>query len=211
MTPDLLSRLVIAIDRQQRQRLGIWEFSQDPDCILRMGLTTTHANVELADGTVVHPGDVVGVIHLWNERLPQIPPGGPDLAWAREFKRLLAYSFHLLAIHMSENPALAGIHALGGDLSLIFTPATTRLLRRLGLELFDPIRPQGLANQALDLAMRLWTWLLRRAFNPGSIEGLRLSDLERRPTWISRRSLLSLHCPGGLSRRKMETPHSSSS
>jgi hypothetical protein len=196
-TQDLLNRLVAAIDRRQRRRLGIREFSDDPRCILRLGTTTAHVDVELADGTAIRPGDVVGVIHLWNERMPQIPPNGPDLAWAREFKRSLAYSFRLLARHIGQNPALADVHAFGGGLSLVYTPATIHLLRRLGFEVFDPIPPRGMAGRVIDLGARAWTWLLRRAFNPASVRGLRLSDLQRRPVWFSRRTIITLYGPGG--------------
>lgn len=194
---DLLSRLVVAIDRRQRQKLGIWEFSDDPECILRLGLATATMGVELVDGTVVRPGDTIGHIHLWNERLPHIPLGGPDLAWAREMKQLFVHSFRLLACYMVENPAaLMNVRAFGGELPLVYTPASTRLLRRLGVEMFDPIPHRGLSEWAIDLGSRLWTWLLRRAFNLESIRGARLSDLQRRPAWISRRTIITLYGPG---------------
>lgn len=194
-TPDLFDKLVVALDRWQRQRLGIWEFSDDPECILRLGLAAARAEVELADGTVIHPGETVGVIHFWNERFPQIPPTGPDLAWARKLKQALIRSFRLLARHAVETSTLADIHAFGGALPLVYTPASVRLLRRLGLEVFDPALPRGLAERARDLVARVWTWLLRRAFSPASVRGLRLSDLHCRPVWLSRRTLIARYGP----------------
>jgi hypothetical protein len=195
-TPDLLDRLVIAIDRWQRRRLSIWEFSDDPECILRLGVATARIGAELADGTVVHPGDTVGIIHFWNARMPQIPPSGPDLAWARAFKHLLVHSLRLLACYLVENPTVAQFDAIGGELPFIYTRASIRMLRHLGFEVFDPVYPHSLAAQATDIGARLWTWLLRRAFNPESARGLRLSDLQRRPVWLSRCTFLSLYEPG---------------
>jgi len=192
---DLLSRLVVAIDRRQRRRLGIWEFSDDPQCILRLGLAVGRTGVELADGTVVRPGEHVGVVHLWNERMPQMDPTGPDLAWAKAFNRRLVHSFRLLARYVATASALEHIHAFGGELCLAYSPGVIRLLRRLGVEVFDPVPLHGPIERTVDLGMRLWAWLLRRAFNPESARHLRLSDLQRRPAWFSRRTLIALHGP----------------
>lgn len=192
---DLLSRLVVAFDRRQRRRLGIWSFSDDPDCILRLGVGTAHEGVELADGTVVTPGETIGLIHLWNERVPRIPSEGPSLAWARQFKHLLVHSLDLLAHHLVDNPDLDHIRAFGGKLPLVYSTGTIRFLRHLGLEVFESSPPQGVVERGLDFVARLWTFLLRRAFNPESVRNLSLSDFRRRSVWFSRRRLVSLYAP----------------
>jgi hypothetical protein len=192
---NILRSLVAAIDRWQRRRLDIWEFTDDPECITRVGRTTTRLGAELSDGTVVHPGDRIGVIHFWNERVPPIPPEGATLAWAREFMRRLTYSFRLLARYTAHSPKLAELDAFGGELPMPFTPASIRMLERIGLEVFDPVPPQGLTDRVIDLGSRAWTWLLRYTFNPESARGLRLRDLTRRPTWISRAKLIRMHAP----------------
>jgi len=191
----LLDNLVIAIDDFQRKRLGIWEVSDDPECILRLGLATSYLGARLADGTVVEPGERIGLIHFANERVPTAPPDGPTLAWAREFMRLLTTSLRLLTRHMIENPDMAEICAFGGELPFVYTTGSTRFLERLGLEVFDPLPPGGPLARVVDMGARLWTLLLRRAFNPDSAPGLRLSDLERRPVWFSRQTLIALYAP----------------
>jgi hypothetical protein len=191
---DLLDRLVVALDRWQRRRLGIWEFSDDPACVFRLGLTRSPFDARLADGTVVHQGDIVAVIHLSNERMPLIPPGGPDLAWARGLSRSLIHSLRLLAHYVATSPALDAIQAFGGWATFAFTPGTIRMLNRLGMEAVDPL-PQHGAQWFVDLGARIWVWLLRRAFNPQSVRGLRLGDIQRRPFWMSKRTLLALHRP----------------
>jgi hypothetical protein len=190
---DLLSRLVVAFDRRERRRLGIAEFYADPECILRLGFRAARVATELADGTVVRPGERIGVLHLWNEHMPRIPRAGPDLAWAKTVNRLAVHSLRLLAGHVAGTPALGDVRAFVGEFSLVYTPGAIRLLRRLGLEVFDPLPPRGPIEWTVDRAMRLWIWLLRRAFNPASVRGLRLRDLQRRPVWLSRRTLVALY------------------
>ena len=187
----------MAFDRRQRRRLGIGEFCADPECILRLGFRAARVSTELADGTVVRPGERVGVLHLWNEHMPRIPRAGPDLAWARTVNRLAVHSFRLLADHVTGTPALGDVQAFVGEFSLVYTPGAIRLLRRLGLEVFDPVPPRGPIEWTVDRAMRVWIWLLRRAFNPASVRGLRLSELQRRRVWLGRRTWVGLYGVGG--------------
>jgi hypothetical protein len=199
---DLLDRLVVAFDRWQRRRLGIREFSDDPASILRLGVGVARTGAELADGTVVRPGERIGVLHLWNEHMPRIPPTGPDLAWAKAVYRAAVHSLRLLARYVAETPAWEGIRAFGGDFSVIYDPGAIRLLRRLGIEVSDPVPPRGPVGWVVDLATRLWTWLLRRAFNPGSVRDLRLSDLQHRSVWLGRRTLEALYGAEDAGRRR---------
>jgi hypothetical protein len=191
----LLDRWIRSFDRRQRRRLGIWEFSSDPQCILRLGRTRARVGARLSDGTVVQPGETIGVIHFWNERIPPIPESGADLAWAREFSRLLDYSLHLLGQYLVEEQAMTDISAFGGELPLVYTPATLRFLRRVGFEVFDPIPPRGLVVRVVDLVSRIWVLLMRRAFNPASVRGVGLKELRRRPVWISRQALVARYGP----------------
>jgi hypothetical protein len=188
---DLLDRLVIAFDRRQRRRLGIWEFSDDPRCVFRIALTTARVGVKLADGTVVRAGDRTGAFHLWNEQVPRIPSTGPDLTWARTASQALDHSFRLMARHVAANAVFEEVQALGGTFTV--PPSGARLLARAGVEIHDPGTPRSLMEWVEDRAMRIWVWLLRRAFNPESVRGLRLRDFQRRRLWLSKRTLLALY------------------
>ena len=194
--PDLLSRLVIAIDRSMRRRLGIWEFSDDPDCILRVGLTRSRWEMTLNDGTVIRRGETIGMIHAWNERVPPIPPTGADMAWARELRRRLIRSLQLLARAAREDPRLQTIRGFGGSGVLHFSPAILRLLGRLGLEIYE-LPPQTVRDRIEEQVGRVWTWLMRRTFNPPSVEGRGLDVLSRRFYWLSREKLLQMYGDGG--------------
>ncbi len=194
-SPDLLSRLVFAIDRYMRRRLRIWEFSDDPDCILRVGLTRSRWEVTLNDGTVIRRGETIGMIHAWNERVPPIPPTGADMAWARELRRRLIRSLQLLAQATQEDPRLQSIRGFGGAGVLRFSPAILRLLERLGLEIYE-LPPQSLRDRLEEQGSRVWTWLMRRAFNPVSVEGRGLAVLSRRFYWLGREKLLQMYGEG---------------
>jgi len=190
---DLLNRFVVALDRFQRRRLDIWEFSDDPDCMFRLSLVQAREGARLKDGTVVQPGETVGIVHFWNERVPPIPASGPDLAWARELMRMATHSQRLLAQYVQTDPAMAGVQAFGGKLPFLYTAGAIRVLQRLGWEIFEPVPPRGLVERVTDLIARSWNLLMRRAFNPQSARGLQLSDFERRPAWLSRRTLIALY------------------
>ncbi len=194
-SPDLLSRLVFAIDRYMRRRLHIWEFSDDPDCILRVGLVRSRWEVTLNDGTVVRRGETIGMIHAWNERVPPIPSTGADMAWARELRRRLVRSLQLLAQATREDPRLQAVRGFGGAGVLHFSPAILRLLERLGLEIYE-LPPQSLWDWLEEQGSRIWTWLMRRAFNPVSVEGRGLEVLSRRFYWIGREKLLQMYGEG---------------
>ncbi len=194
--PDLLSRLVFAIDRHMRRRLGIWEFSDDPDCILRVALIRSRWEITLNDGTVIRRGETIGMIHAWNERVPPIPPTGADMAWARELRRRLIRSLQLLARAAREDPRLQAVRGFGGAGVLHFSPAVLSLLERLGLEIYE-LPPQTVRDWVEEKVSRVWTWLMRRTFNPPSVEGRGLDVLSRRFYWISREKLLQMYGNGG--------------
>ncbi len=185
--------LVRAFDRRQRQRLGIREFTTDEQCILRIGEARAVRDIVLSDGTSVRRGDRIGVLHLRNERMPVMPEKGPDVAWARELGRSLKYSFGLLAEYVMTDPLMDGIDAFGGDLTFVYSSGTLRYLGRLGIETSDELSTSGLAAPFVGAAMRIWTWLLRWAFNPGSVYGKGPGAFGRRSIWLSVRRLIELH------------------
>ena len=138
-------------------------------------------------------GDRIGVLHLWNERMPVISENGPDLAWAREMARSLKYSFGLLAEYVTSDPSMTGIEAFGGDLTFVYSTGVLRVFGRLGIETRDELSASGMASRFVAAAMRIWAWLLRWAFNPASVRGKGLGVFDRRSIWLSVRRLIELH------------------
>jgi len=187
---DLLNRLTRAIDRMQRYRRGIREFSSDPDCIYRLSIESAPRNAVLPDGTLLQQGKPVGILHIWGDHMPVIPSSGDNLAWAARMVRVLRRSANLLAQHVVKDNSLQSISAFGNDALFLYAQPTLHLLERMGFAVLEDEPSDGLRQQARMRAVRLWTWLLRRAFNQQSIRGIRPSDLQYHSVWLSRRTLM---------------------
>lgn len=187
---DLLNRLVRWFDGVQRRRLGIWEFSQEPDCIFRLGRGHMHQTITFPDGTTVAEGAPVAVLHVWGERMPPIPPEGADLAWARGLRADILFSLRLIARAMMEDPRLADVEALGNDTNLPVAAGGVRMFERLGFTFFAPLERRTPVERIVGWGAHTWAWLLRRAYNQKSAERWSPSDFVTRPMWIGRRALL---------------------
>jgi len=187
---DLLDRVTKALDRGQRYLRGIYEFSSDPNCVYRLSIENAPREVMLPDGTVFHKGEPIGILHIWGEHVPIIPPTGVNLAWATKMARVLRRSTNLLAQYAVKEKSLQSISAFGNDAFLPYTQTTVRLLERIGFAVLEDVPTHRLHQKIRVRIVRFWTWLLRRAFNRQSARGVRPSDLQSRSIWLSRRTLL---------------------
>jgi len=191
---DLLDELVVAFDRRQRRKLNIWEFTDDPQCILRVSLARSRWEQQLADGSFIRRDEIIGRAHLWNDRVPPLPVAGPDLRWAREARQRFVHSLRLLAHAALEDPRLIAIRGFGGPAPFSYTAPALAIAERLGFEVYH--LPPSLWNTIEGKVSNLWVWLLRRAFNRPSIWGAGSKQLEYRFYWLSREKLLALYGPG---------------
>lgn len=193
---SLFARVVRTLDARLRRWQGIYEFCEDPVCIWRLSLARARAPMTFADGTTVAPGDLLAVIHFWNERIPPVPPAGPDMAWARQMYQTLVVSLRLLAQYLAGRPELAGVRAVGGEAGF-FTSAElesqAKLFQRLGFELWRPRATAGLWWRFAEFWQNVYSWALINVFNPGSLRGKNPLTLERCQIWIPRARLIALH------------------
>jgi len=65
----LARSLICSADHLLRGVLGIHEFSEDDECILRLSRAHLRHTVELQDGSQLYQGACVGELHLWNQHL----------------------------------------------------------------------------------------------------------------------------------------------
>jgi hypothetical protein len=100
-------RAILELDRTLRRFLGIFEFSTNGDCLLRIAMTRAKTGVALPDGTQVHSDDWVVDLHFWNEHLAEFLAMRPPLARAKLMSLRLHSSFKLLADYVSTHPELA--------------------------------------------------------------------------------------------------------
>ena len=181
--------LVGNLDAMLRQWQGVYEFTDDPDCLLRVGLRHARATVRLADGQIIAAGSPVGVLHFWNEHLPPFPPGGPDIGWARGIEHRFEHSLRLLAAHVEGSPAWAEVRALHGNVALAggLRPAQMRrVASRYGFEIATADLAGLAALHAFGENFLLWAFA--RAFNPAALH----RQPFRRPRtelWMSRETL----------------------
>lgn len=190
---------VLWVDAVLKRRLGIQAFTRNPDCLLRLSMTRSGADVTLSDGTRIVRDESVGEIHFWNERLPQTPPSGPDLAWALAFQRLLRHSLVDLAAFVETDPRFRGVRAFRGTIFLdrcSWLARTVRPVQRFGLELRVPARRGGPRQAFVDFWEEVYSGVLCWAFNPCGTRSRRLRSATRRQFWISRNTLLALHGNG---------------
>ncbi len=193
MPARLGRRLVRALDERLRRRQGIYAFSEDPRCIYRFSVTRSKVRMALSDGTTVAPGDALGIIHFWNERLPAVPPEGPDVRWGRAMYRSARDSLHLLAQHVAGQPELATVRAVGSDLAGFLTGAQldvgAGVFERLGFEVRRSRPPSSIGGRFARFWENVYSLALVWTYNPGTVRGKNPLTLERFAVWMPRSAL----------------------
>ena len=191
--PGAAGRAVVRlVDLILERVYRLFYFSDAPDCVLRLSWVRARAAHAFADGTVVRRGDRVANIHLWNERLPRMPRGGPDLAWGRTMHARLRHSLRLLAAYAEDEPTFAGVEAFWGEMAFAVADADDampRLLAGLGFEVTPTAYGDGLWGRCHESLACFYAWLLMWLYNPASLKGKSLLGLRRHQLWLSRRTL----------------------
>jgi hypothetical protein len=190
--------MVLALDSLLQRQGHVQEFTQDGECILRIALTACKHDVELSDGTKVRAGDKICELHLWNEHIPSMPLGGPDLRWGMRFYRLAVKSLRSLAAYLAAGER-QNIVALGGQMafmekenSLVLASATAQL----GFDIVNLTANAGRWRRFTHFWENMFSWALMWAFNPASLRGKRFLRLQRYRLWMSRATLLGRYGPG---------------
>lgn len=192
-----IRRFIARIDDGLSRRAEVQPYSEDPGCMLRIAQTRARRTIQLSDGSQIRPGDLVLDVHCWNERVPAMPAGGADLAWALKTAGRLRYSLGLLARAVEATPALQGTRAVRARVNFVglggSNKSVSRIIARLGFEDVDEGRGawSEQVHDALEnvlIAALVWT------HNPAALRRDKLLR-ERRPVWCSRERLAALHGP----------------
>ena len=184
---------VRCIDSLLRLALGVREFSRDADCLFRISLARAAQETNLKDGTHLGPGDELIELHYWNDHLPPIPRGGPDLSWGMTFHRGVVHSLEQLADHVQREPRYEAVKAVHADFVVASANQLrffSRMTRMLGLEFTEPDPPHSLAGRLHAWGDRMLRRLLAWTFNPNSLRH-GAEPPARRQLWISRQVLLT--------------------
>src|SRR5438132_2256727 len=178
------------VDALLRSYYGIYEFTDDPACVLRVGLSQARAPVSLSDGTHIEVGELVGTLHFWNEHLPRYSPRGPDLGWACAVRDRVTYSLRAFSEYVEDEPGWRDIRAIRTETALPARLGASQIMRvfqRYGFERV-PTDPSLLARLH-GLGECFVMWGLTRAFNPAALPRQPFLR-DRHELWISRATLL---------------------
>lgn len=197
--------LVGRFDSVLRRCNGVFEFTADPRCLLRVSLDRARSTVELSDGTRVQAGEPVGVLHFWNEHMPRFPQGGADLHWAKTMRLRVKESLPMLAEHVASDPLWRDVQAMRGGAAFSGALRTGQMRRVAGAFGFEVIPSQvsGL-RRAHALGEDFLLWGFARAFNPATLHQQRFFR-PRQDLWISRATLLGRYGRLG-NRARLGTP-----
>jgi hypothetical protein len=168
---NLLEYAIFGLDRWLRQRQGVYEFTSNPICMLRVNRATAEDELTLSDGTQVHCGDPILNLHLWNEQLARMK-GGPTLSWATRVCRALDGSLCDLALCIAHRPEFSDIAALRADICIGTTKKTEQVARIAGRYGFETPRTASAPEFQRGMhrfGENLYMFLLVLATNPGAL------------------------------------------
>ena len=187
--------LVQAFDRLLCRATGVFEFCDDPECLLRLQWGQAPRDLSLSDGTRVRAGAPVLMLHLWNEHLPHPSANGPDLRWAARVHRMLTRSLEEVARWLAAHPQGDRVEAVGGItvLALSADGRPTPLIQHLGFDVFPYRRALGRFGEFWE---NFYTWAIMWTFNPASLQGRSLLRLRRAEIWMSRDAFLRRYGTG---------------
>jgi hypothetical protein len=184
-----MRRVICSFDTFLRRWLGIVPLSGDPACLLRVRVSRTARAVSLPDGPIPAGAERLE-LHLWNERVPPMPPAGPDLAWALRTQRMFLGSLREAARQLRDDPRMDGVKAVTGTTVLIYDAegvVRSRLLQGLGFTVFPVHSPLGRFGEFWENS---YTRALMWAYNPSSVENLRVLEMRRDEFWMARGAFL---------------------
>lgn len=180
---------VRGIDYLLRLHGRLFEFSQDPECLLRLQLSTAPHTVTIND-RIISRGEPVLGLHIWNEHMPKLPPTGADLEWALRLRRRLIHSFQGIARLMQEDERLAQVSSLYGASALFSQSDHTggiRMMQHLGFTVVPYHRPLGRFG---DFWENLFSWWLMWTFNAASLHSRKFWRLQRTEIWMTKEDFL---------------------
>lgn len=176
-----MRKVIFRFDGWLSQRYGIVPLPDVKECFLRIQLTTASHPIELP-GCRIMAGEPILALHLWNERIPLLPPEGPDIAWARQVQRLFLSSLQAVACEIQRDPCLAEVRAVQAESVLLSFTGGERLVRRLGFVILPDRNRLGRFGEFWE---NFYAWWIMWAYNPVSLRHRSLLALRREEIWMA--------------------------
>jgi YkoP domain len=166
-----------------RKSMHVYEFTDDPDCILRIQLTTSPRSVDFGTWQI-SKGETILSIHAWNEKMPKIPREGATLEWAIQLRRQVVHSFQKVAEELQKGGKYSQVRAIYGESTIFsFSDHTggLKMMQRLGFTVLPYQSPSGKFG---NFWANLFSWWLMWAFNDSSLDTRQFKKLDRTETWF---------------------------
>jgi len=188
----VIRAIVKQFDQFLRAKLGVWEFWDHPDALIRISFSTSNRPLQLAD-RVAEPGKKLVEIHFWNEHVPSQSEAKTPMAWAARGALMLKISFSKLADHLVEDPRFAHVELVGGVTPLVFTGnhgGGDKVWRRLGFTMSPCNHKLGRFGEFWE---NFYTWVIIWTFNPDGVKKQNPFTMRRAEFWTDRDSFVKLH------------------
>jgi hypothetical protein len=189
----VIAAAVFWLDTRLRRLNGVFEYSDDGDCILRISRETAEHRVELADGTRIEPGDPLLGLHIWNEHMP-VARAGHWVGWAHVASRRFLHSLRELDAYIDARPEFSNLKAIVADAAIATAAQSEQLVRiaeRHGFEAAAPDQLPARKNPLRRLGENILMLLLVMAANPAAARADVLLRRNRR-MYLSRDALRRL-------------------
>lgn len=181
---------ILALDLLLRHLLGIFEYSDSPDCLLRIAVTRSASDRALPGAIAARKGQTLIELHLWNEHVTSSLAGRLHFGRAKVIVAEFRRSLEFLAQYLDAHPEIdesALVHARmpisSGD-SMEKVEAFARIFGFC----VTCTQPHGAARLHDYFEDFLIRWLVR-AFNPA--RALKSAPhLQRAEFWMTRQALL---------------------
>ena len=178
------------LDRLLQRIYGVFEFTDDPECLFRLSVTHLSRPLLLGDQTIPAGAEVL-ILHFWNERMPQLSKKGTTLAEGVQSQRQIIRSLRAVAAEIQRNSRLANVQAVGGVTALITTTGTTgteKLYKHLGFTIVPYHNPLGRFGLFWE---NLYSWLLIWTYNEASLRRRPFLNLVRTGEWMTVKKFLA--------------------
>jgi hypothetical protein len=174
---------VLLIEFLLRKSLRVYEFTDDPNCILRIQIASAPHTV-MIENQAITKGDPVLGIHVWNEHMPKLPEQGASIEWAIRVRRMAIHSFGEVARELQKGGKYAPIHAVFGESTIFSFSEHTgglRMMQSLGFTMLPYDRPSGKFG---EFWANMFSWWLMWAFNDVSLHSRHFRNLDRTEAWM---------------------------
>ena len=189
MSSASMRDLIRRIDKKRREMMGIFEFSTDRCCIFRASIHPLSEMAYIPEASE-KSGTKALNLHFWNEQVPPLPSGGPDLGYAKNLIHKWTESLRQLANFILRDPRAEDVTVIIGITPIFFSGnirTGINLIPRTGMHIEKYHPSAGPVRLFFD---DLYAWMLMWTYNPNILYTRKPFTVDWHALWISREVLV---------------------